>query len=154
MIDHLTLKISDFEKAKAFYSAALRPLGYSVVMEFDKSAGLGAKKPDLWLAQDPDNVRPTHVAIAARDRAAVDAFHEAAIAAGGKDNGKPGVRADYHPTYYAAFVLDADGHNLEAVCHAPPRGRRAPARGAKKKAPARRPARRAGGARAKARGRR
>jgi catechol 2,3-dioxygenase-like lactoylglutathione lyase family enzyme len=125
MLDHLTLKVRDLEKAKAFYSAALRPLGYAVMMEFGEFAGLGAGKPDLWLRRDPDNVRPQHVALTADERAAVDAFFEAAMSAGATDNGKPGVRTDYHPTYYAAFVLDSDGNNLEVVCHAAPGAARA-----------------------------
>lgn len=122
MIDHITLAVRDFPKARAFFAKALGPLGYEVLMEFEGHAGLGAKKkPDLWLAgEDPEHqVVPMHVAFQAPDRKAVDAFHAAALAAGGKDNGKPGLRADYHPTYYAAFVLDADGHNIEAVCHRP-----------------------------------
>jgi catechol 2,3-dioxygenase-like lactoylglutathione lyase family enzyme len=118
MIDHLTLKVSDGARAIAFYAAALAPLGYEVLMEFGGGAGLGAdKKPDLWLAPDPANVRPMHLAFHARTRVEVDAFHRAALAAGGKDNGAPGIRAEYHPTYYGAFVLDPDGHNIEAVCH-------------------------------------
>jgi catechol 2,3-dioxygenase-like lactoylglutathione lyase family enzyme len=118
VIDHLTLKVSDLQQAKALYAKALAPLGYEVLMEFEGTAGLGAaKKPDLWLAQDPQDVRPMHLAFTAESRQAVDRFHAAALAAGAKDNGKPGIRADYHPTYYAAFVRDADGHNVEAVCH-------------------------------------
>jgi catechol 2,3-dioxygenase-like lactoylglutathione lyase family enzyme len=158
MLDHLTLKVRDLEKAKAFYTAALEPLGYVVMMEFGEFAGLGAGKPDLWLRRDPDNVRPNHVALAARDRKAVDAFYEAAMAAGATDNGKPGVRTDYHPTYYAAFILDSDGHNVEVVCHAPPGQARATAakRSAKRSGAKRAPKKRAsrGGAkRRKARGR-
>jgi catechol 2,3-dioxygenase-like lactoylglutathione lyase family enzyme len=118
VIDHLTLKVRDLQQAKAFYAKALAPLGYEVLMEFEGAAGLGAeKKPDFWLAQDRENTRPIHLAFTAESRAAVDGFHAAALAAGAKDNGKPGIRADYHPTYYAAFVHDADGHNVEAVCH-------------------------------------
>ena len=118
MIDHFTLKVRDVQKAKAFYAKALAPLGYELLMEFEGAAGLGAgKKPDLWLSQGAEDVRPTHFALAAESRQVVDRFHAAALAAGGKDNGKPGIRADYHPTYYAAFVHDADGHNVEAVCH-------------------------------------
>jgi catechol 2,3-dioxygenase-like lactoylglutathione lyase family enzyme len=127
MLDHFTLKVSDLDKAKAFYSAALQPLGYAVMMEFGEFAGLGAGKPDLWLRRDPDNVRPQHVALTADDRRAVDSFYAAAMSAGATDNGKPGVRTDYHPTYYAAFVLDSDGNNLEVVCHAAPGAARAPA---------------------------
>jgi catechol 2,3-dioxygenase-like lactoylglutathione lyase family enzyme len=120
MIDHLTLKVRDLARSKAFFSAALAPLGYEVLMEFPGMVGLGAdRKPDLWLAQDPENARPTHLAIVAPSRKAVDAFHVAAMAAGAKDNGRPGIRADYHPSYYAAFVLDENGHNLEAVIHRP-----------------------------------
>ena len=96
------------------------PLGYAVMMEFEGALGMGADgKPDLWLAQDPENARPTHLAFVAPSRKAVQAFHAAALTAGGKDNGGPGLRAEYHPTYYAAFVLDDDGHNVEAVIHRP-----------------------------------
>lgn len=120
MLDHVTLKVKDARKARAFYAAALAPLGYEILMESEGALGMGAdKKPDLWIAQDPENTRPTHLAFAAPSRKAVDAFHAAALAAGAKDNGKPGVRAEYHPTYYAAFVLDEDGHNIEAVVHRP-----------------------------------
>lgn len=120
MIDHLTLKVRDLAKAKAFYAAALAPLGYEVLMEFEGVLGMGADKtPDLWLAQDPENTRPTHLAFSALSRKAVEAFHAAALSAGAKDNGKPGIRKEYHPTYYAAFVLDENGHNVEAVTHRP-----------------------------------
>jgi catechol 2,3-dioxygenase-like lactoylglutathione lyase family enzyme len=117
MIDHITLHVTDLDRAVAFYQKALAPLGYEVIMKFPQAAGLGAGgKPDLWLGAGA-TVQPTHVAIRAATRKLVDAFYEAAIAAGGKDNGKPGVRAHYHPSYYGAFVLCPDGHNLEAVCH-------------------------------------
>jgi catechol 2,3-dioxygenase-like lactoylglutathione lyase family enzyme len=122
MIDHIMLAVRDAGKAKEFYSAALKPLGYEVVMESEGYLGLGvAGKPDFWIAGEDatHKVAPMHVAFAARDRSAVDAFYAAAIAAGARDNGKPGVRAEYHPSYYGAFVLDADGHNIEAVCHRP-----------------------------------
>jgi catechol 2,3-dioxygenase-like lactoylglutathione lyase family enzyme len=126
-IDHTSLSVSDFAAAKAFYSAALKPLGISVLMEFPKAmtgdfdiAGLGSNgKPFLWLAGAGKTTPRVHLAFAANNRAEVDAFYAAAIAAGGKDNGKPGLRTQYHPTYYGAFVLDADGHNVEAVCHTP-----------------------------------
>jgi len=118
MIDHFTVKVSDTARSKPFYEAALKPLGYAVVMEFGPSCGLGVGgKPDFWIATDADNVRPMHFAFHAKDRKAVDAFHAAALAAGARDNGAPGIRKDYHPNYYAAFVLDPDGHNVEAVCH-------------------------------------
>jgi catechol 2,3-dioxygenase-like lactoylglutathione lyase family enzyme len=122
MLDHITLAVRDYEKGKRFFTAALKPLGYEVVMEFGGFCGLGVGgKPDFWIAGE-DGQHPVgamHVAFAAPDRKAVDAFHAAAVAAGGQDNGKPGLRADYHPSYYGAFVLDADGHNIEAVCHKP-----------------------------------
>lgn len=118
MIDHVTIKVSNLAHARAFYSAALAPLGYEVLAEFPGVVGMGAdKKPDLWLVEDAANARPTHVAFVAQSRAAVQAFHAAALASGGKDNGGPGLRAEYHPTYYAAFALDGDGHNIEAVVH-------------------------------------
>lgn len=151
MIDHLTVKVSDFTKSKPFYTAALAPLGYTIFMEYEGGAGLGAAKPDLWLAQDPANVRPVHIAFSAKDRPAVDAFYSAALAAGGRDNGPPGIRKDYHEHYYAAFVHDPDGHNIEVVCHRPP----APAKRARpaRKA-ARKPARKAAARRAGKRSRR
>jgi catechol 2,3-dioxygenase-like lactoylglutathione lyase family enzyme len=124
-IDHTSLSVSDLAAAKAFYAAALSPLGISVQMEFSKEvtgsvdvAGLGvAGKPFFWLAGAGKTTPALHIAFSAKNRAEVDAFYRAAIAAGGTDNGAPGVRAHYHPTYYGAFVLDADGNNVEAVCH-------------------------------------
>ena len=127
MIDHLGFSVSDYERAKAFYSQALAPLDYSLVMEVTQeqsgdfpAAGFGADgKPDFWIGGEGGLNKPVHVAIAAKSRAVVDAFYEAALAAGARDNGPPGIRAHYHPNYYGAFVLDHDGHNIEAVCHAP-----------------------------------
>jgi catechol 2,3-dioxygenase-like lactoylglutathione lyase family enzyme len=126
-IDHTSLSVSDFAAAKAFYTAALSPLGIGVQMEVSKAAGsdfdaagFGTKgKPFFWLAGGGKQTPHVHIAFAAGNRAEVDAFYKAAIAAGGKDNGAPGLRAHYHPTYYGAFVLDADGNNVEAVCHKP-----------------------------------
>jgi len=123
MIDHIGFSVSDFARAKEFYVRALAPLGYRVVMEvtaeqsgyFD-SAGFGAGKPELWISSGGGLNRPVHVALAANDRHTVDAFYAAAIAAGGEDNGPPGIREHYHPNYYAAFVRDPDGHNIEVVC--------------------------------------
>ncbi len=116
MIDHLTLHVSDLDRSVAFYAAALAPLGYSVLMRFPGAVGMGVNgKPDLWLAAGP--LTPFHLAIAAPNNKAVAAFYEAAIAAGGQDNGGPGPRPQYHPGYYGAFVIDPDGYNLEAVCH-------------------------------------
>jgi catechol 2,3-dioxygenase-like lactoylglutathione lyase family enzyme len=126
MLDHTGFPVSDYTRSKAFYLQALAPLGYALVMEVQQNendspaAGFGANgKPDLWIGGEGGLQRPIHIAIAAQDRAAVDAFYRAAIAAGGKDNGAPGLRPHYHPNYYAAFVLDPDGHNIEAVCHTP-----------------------------------
>jgi catechol 2,3-dioxygenase-like lactoylglutathione lyase family enzyme len=120
MIDHTGVTVSDIGKSKAFYRAALAPLGYAVLMEFEDAAGLGiAPKPDFWIGQGKLDGPRAHVAFAATSRQAVDAFYRAAIAAGGRDNGPPGLRPHYHQNYYGAFVLDPDGHNIEAVCHAP-----------------------------------
>ena len=128
MIDHTGLNVSDYQKSKAFYVAALAPLGYQMVMELpssivpDGGLGLGVPpKPDFWVAGGKPNVPPLHVAFRAENRAQVDAFYKAALAAGGRDNGPPGPRPHYHANYYGAFVLDPDGHNIEAVCHDPPR---------------------------------
>ncbi|HEY6836182.1 MAG TPA: VOC family protein [Gaiellaceae bacterium] len=120
MIDHVTANVGDFEQAKRFYTQALAPLGYSVQMEFGESAGFGTGEgiPDFWISSR-EGRGATHVAISAKDRAAVDAFYEAAVQAGGNDNGAPGLRPDLHEAYYAAFVHDADGNNIEAVTHRP-----------------------------------
>ena len=126
-IDHAGLSVSDFAAARAFYDAALKPLGISVQMQVPKSVtggidsiGYGAHgKPFFWLAGGGKTAPRLHFAFAAESRAEVDAFHKAAMAAGGRDNGLPGIRSHYHPNYYGAFVLDPDGHNIEAVCHKP-----------------------------------
>jgi catechol 2,3-dioxygenase-like lactoylglutathione lyase family enzyme len=128
MIDHTGVVVSDFERSKAFYRAALAPIGYSVLAEFPAEvtghtavAGFGvAPKPDFWISPGAPNKPPLHVAFAVAERALVDAFHAAALQAGGRDNGAPGLRPHYHPDYYGAFVLDFDGHNIEVVCHLPP----------------------------------
>jgi catechol 2,3-dioxygenase-like lactoylglutathione lyase family enzyme len=126
MIDHIGLPVADYERAKEFYARALAPLGYVLVMEVQQdandtpAAGFGAGgKPDFWIGGEGGLNRPVHIAIATKDRALVDAFYRAALAAGGKDNGAPGLRPHYHPNYYAAFVRDPDGHNIEAVCYRP-----------------------------------
>jgi catechol 2,3-dioxygenase-like lactoylglutathione lyase family enzyme len=120
MIDHVTAKVSDVEQAKRFYEQTLAPLGYALRMEFPEAAGFGAREgvPDFWIGANEER-GATHVAFSAPDRASVDAFHAAALAAGGTDNGAPGLRPHYHETYYAAFVHDTDGNNIEAVCHRP-----------------------------------
>ena len=119
MIDHMGLLVADLDASVAFYTRALAPLGYALVMRGDQFAGFGvAGKPDFWIATG----KPTdklHVAFRAQGRAEVRAFHAAALTAGATDNGPPGVRAVYHPSYYGAFVRDPDGHNIEAVCHDP-----------------------------------
>ena len=120
MIDHTGVGVSNANRSLAFYKAALAPLGYRALMEGEGYAGFGVPpKPDFWIGEGKPNVPAVHVAFSASSRAAVDAFHKAAIAAGGRDNGAPGLRPQYHPNYYGAFVLDPDGHNIEAVCHAP-----------------------------------
>ena len=124
MIDHVGVPVSDYARAKAFYEKALAPLGYTLIMEVQQdkndapAAGFGINdKPDFWIGGEGGLDKPVHVAIVAKTRAMVDAFHRAGLAAGGKDNGAPGLRPHYHPNYYGAFVLDPDGHNIEAVCH-------------------------------------
>ena len=118
MIDHTGLTVANVAASKAFYRAALAPLGYAILMEFEQFAGFGiAPKPDFWIGEGAPNVPPIHVAFRAESRAQVDAFHRAALAAGGRDNGAPGLRPQYHADYYGAFVLDPDGHNIEAVYH-------------------------------------
>ena len=127
MIDHIGIGAGDFEQSRRFYEAALAPLGMSVVMEVTPEmsggyhgVGLGSQgKPFFWVSNGGQRGAGIHVAFAAATHAAVDAFHVAAMAAGGRDNGAPGLRPDYHPNYYAAFVFDPDGINVEAVCHAP-----------------------------------
>ena len=120
MIDHIGLRVAELAASRAFYQRALEPLGYRLLMDFDFGVGLGRDgKPDLWLYPGTPPAEDIHVAVAADDRAAVRAFHAAALAAGATDTGEPRVRAEYHPTYYGAFVRDPDGYNLEAVCHRP-----------------------------------
>jgi catechol 2,3-dioxygenase-like lactoylglutathione lyase family enzyme len=122
MIDHTGVTVSDVAKSKAFYRAALAPLGYAVIVDADQYAGFGVPpKPDFWIGHGTPNVPPVHVAFRTESRTQVDAFYRAAIGAGGRDNGGPGPRPHYHSHYYGAFVLDPDGHNVEAVCHAPPK---------------------------------
>lgn len=127
ILDHVSLNVTDYARSKAFYDKALAPLGVSSLMEFGTACGYGRDgKPDFWVGQgkmafqSEEQLRaltPIHVAFAARSREEVDAFYKAAIEAGGKDNGAPGLRPEYHPGYYGAFVLDPDGHNIEAVVH-------------------------------------
>lgn len=117
MIDHISIGVSDLEKSIAFYQAALTPLGYELKFEMPQAICFGSENGDsLWIGVG--EVGKTHIAFAA-DRAAVNAFYEAGIAAGGMDNGAPGLRPQYHENYYAAFLFDPDGYNIEAVCRTP-----------------------------------
>lgn len=119
MIDHIGINVADVNRSIAFYERALAPLGYAMIMKWERFAGFGiAGKPDFWVGQQAVHDR-VHVAFRAKGRAEVRAFYDAAIAAGGTDNGAPGMRPEYHPDYYGAFVIDPDGHNVEAVCHEP-----------------------------------
>jgi catechol 2,3-dioxygenase-like lactoylglutathione lyase family enzyme len=127
ILDHINLSVSDYQRSRDFYAKALAPLGIVLLREFGPVAGFGrGGKPELWIGsrvmsfQTSDQVRlitPVHLSLKARGRAEVDAFHQAALAAGARDFGAPGVRTQYHPNYYGAFALDPDGHNLEAVFH-------------------------------------
>ena len=127
MLDHIGLSVADFERAKAFYHAALKPLGLGAIMEVtaeetggDAHAGFGENdKAFFWIGTGAKPRGGTHVAFTAKSRAEVEAFYRAALAAGGRDNGAPGLRPEYHPNYYGAFVFDPDGNNIEAVCHRP-----------------------------------
>ena len=128
MIDHTGLHVSDPKKSRTFYEQALAPLGYRVLREIPTQFtgglvvyGMGvAPKADFWVAEGTPEAPRLHIAFRAANRAEVDAFYAAAMGAGAKDNGPPGVRPHYHENYYGAFVLDPDGHNVEAVCHTAP----------------------------------
>jgi catechol 2,3-dioxygenase-like lactoylglutathione lyase family enzyme len=132
MLDHVSIRVANYDRSKAFYEAALAPLGYTLAMEVASGAGFGRSfKPDFWIKQgEPMSLASAethelagcggasiHVAFVSDDHSMVDAFYRAALAAGGQDNGAPGLRPEYHPNYYGAFVLDPDGYNIEAVCH-------------------------------------
>jgi catechol 2,3-dioxygenase-like lactoylglutathione lyase family enzyme len=119
MLDHLAIGVRDLAASRAFYEAALAPLGFGVVMEFDGAVAFGPPaRPIFWL-RDREPTAALHLAFQADGRDAVDAFHAAGLAAGGKDKGGPGPRPQYHPHYYGAFIYDPDGNNAEAVCHTP-----------------------------------
>ena len=118
MLDHVVIGVADLDRSRAFYEAALAPLGVSVLLDRPGYIGFGDRQPFFFLADRAVTAR-AHVAFSATARSACDRFHEAATAAGGTDNGAPGPRPAYHPHYYGAFVLDPDGNNVEAVCHAP-----------------------------------
>ena len=126
MIDHTGISVSDFKAASAFYTAALAPIGATLLAMIPedftggvKVGGFGQDRPTFWLSEGPAQDPSIHIAFSATERAAVDAFYTAALAAGGVDNGPPGPRPQYHADYYGAFVRDPDGNNIEVVCHAP-----------------------------------
>jgi catechol 2,3-dioxygenase-like lactoylglutathione lyase family enzyme len=121
MLDHVGFGVSDYARSKAFYESALAPLDITLVLEVKAmAAGFGKDdKPFFWIETRGPIVTGLHVAFAAEDRETVHAFHEAALAAGGTDNGAPGPREIYHPHYYGGYILDLDGNNIEAVCHKP-----------------------------------
>jgi catechol 2,3-dioxygenase-like lactoylglutathione lyase family enzyme len=126
MIDHITFGVTDFARSTAFYDRAFAPLGVRRLFDVPKehsggveATGYGDDRPWFWLVEQDATRGKLHVALTAPSRADVDAFHAAALAAGGRDNGAPGLRPYYHPDYYGAFVLDPDGHNIEAVCRTP-----------------------------------
>lgn len=126
ILDHVGINVTNYARSKAFYTQALAPLGIGLVLEFGVAGGFGREKPDFWIGQGKGEfqteeqvriITPIHVCFTAASRAEVDAFYSAALAAGGRDNGPPGLRTHYHPHYYGAFVIDPDGHNIEAVFH-------------------------------------
>jgi catechol 2,3-dioxygenase-like lactoylglutathione lyase family enzyme len=123
-LDHIGFAVADYQRSKAFYEKALAPLGLKLLMEFSEAAAAfgtdDGERPSFFIEAHGEPVRGRlHIALRAESRAQVDAFHAAAIEAGGTDNGAPGVRAVYHPDYYGGYVLDPDGNNIEAVCHEP-----------------------------------
>ena len=127
MFDHLGIEVGDFPRSRAFYVATLAPLGFELVAEVDEWAGFAANgttgagiqtTPSFWIHRANGQPSRVHVAFRAAERRSVAAFWQAGLQAGGRDNGAPGLRTHYHPDYFAAFVLDHDGHNIEAVCHA------------------------------------
>lgn len=120
IFDHIVLIVKHYEESKNFYTHALLPLDIQFIREDEGCAGFGNKgKPSLWVCKEENFQKPMHIAFIAESKHAVDEFYAAAIAAGGKNNGAPGIREHYHPNYYAAFVIDPDGHNIEAVCRKP-----------------------------------
>jgi catechol 2,3-dioxygenase-like lactoylglutathione lyase family enzyme len=125
-IDHISLNVTDYERSKSFYQRALEPLGIKLIMEGGSGAGFGRSFPHFWIrqgvgtfqkAEHVQPITPAHVCFSAKSRAEIEAFHAAALRAGGRDFGAPGLRPQYHPGYFGAFVLDPDGHNIEAVIH-------------------------------------
>ena len=143
VLDHITVNVRDLKAARAFYQEALGAIGMKINLDFPSAFGMGSKNENIfWLARDPDASGDGHYALRVQHREEVDAFHAAALGAGGKDHGKPGLRPDYGPSYYAAFVKDREGNNIEVVCYARPRRtrpeRRAAPRGSRASTRARR----------------
>ncbi len=121
MFDHVSIGVTDISRSRKFYDAALHPLGYTLLSDGESSLGYGEKAIGLWVGKAARPVKPDmesnlHFCFVAKDRTSVDAFHAQALKAGGTDNGKPGIRADYDPNYYAAFIIDPDGYRIEAYC--------------------------------------
>jgi catechol 2,3-dioxygenase-like lactoylglutathione lyase family enzyme len=120
MFDHVAFAVTDFPAVKAFYIAALAPVGIGVAADYGDTIGIGRDgRPQLFFRKADKGVGRLHIAFTAKNRSEVRAFHEAALKAGGTDNGAPGLRLNYHPNYYGAFVIDPNGHNIEVVCHSP-----------------------------------
>ena len=123
MLDHIGIEVTDYEKSKAFYKTILAPLGYILIMEVGGFAGFGSNEKEtgpiaqFWIHQDNAPAKSLHLAFKSKNRKTVDEFYNTALKAGARDNGKPGLRKIYHENYYGAFILDPDGHNIEAVCH-------------------------------------
>ncbi|HVO03968.1 MAG TPA: VOC family protein [Candidatus Cybelea sp.] len=133
MIDHVSLGVSDFKRSVAFYKAVLKPLGFKLIMTWEENAGFGVPgKPFFWIGtpgySGPIQGAGTHTAFTAPDRKSVDAFYKAALKHGATDNGGPGLRPHYHPNYYGAFLIDPDGHRIEACCHKPEAKAKSPAK--------------------------
>ncbi len=142
MLDHIMIRVKDYAASKRFYDAVLGTLGYRMLMEFGEGGGYGDDMPQFWIGASPDPNPRIHIAFQAKSRAQVDAFHAKALELGAQDNGAPGLRPEYHENYYGAFVIDPNGHNIEAVIHTPQK----PQRQAKKAAGKKTSAKKTGGA--------
>jgi len=133
MLDHIMLRVKDYAESKRFYDEVLGTLGYRMLMEFGEGGGYGDDKPYFWIGAAPDPHPRLHIAFMAKTRAQVEAFHAKALELGAQSDGAPGLRLQYHPNYYAAFVIDPNGHNIEAVIHTPEELPRTAAKAPKKK---------------------
>lgn len=147
MLDHIMLRVKDYAESKRFYDAVLGTLGYKMLMEFGEGGGYGDEMPQFWIGAAPDPNPRMHIAFTAKSRAQVDAFHAKALELGAQDNGAPGLRPQYHANYYGAFIIDPNGHNIEAVIHTPDKPQRKAKKAPVKKASAKKAsAKKAGGA--------